>query len=53
MRNGPSTFRPDRTAADLYATMQRANLTTAPVTTSDGRLVWVVFRDDLAHALRE
>src|SRR2546428_493708 len=51
MRPGPSTYRPDVTARDMLARMLDHNLRTAPVTTSDGRLVGLVRRRDLRRAL--
>jgi len=51
MRPGPSTYRPDMTARDMLARMREHNLHTAPVTTSDGKLVGLVRRRDLARAV--
>jgi CBS domain-containing protein len=51
MRPGPSTYRPDVTARDMLARMREHNLHTAPVTTSDGRLVGLVRRRDLVRAV--
>jgi CBS domain-containing protein len=51
MRPGPSTYRADTTARDMLARMVEKNLKTAPVTTSDGRLVGLVRREDLARAV--
>lgn len=51
MRPGPSTYRPDMTAGDMLARMREHNLHTAPVTTSDGKLVGLVRRGDLARAV--
>jgi CBS domain-containing protein len=51
MRPGPSTYRPDMTAKDMLARMLEHNLHTAPVTTSDGRLVGLVRRRDLKRSV--
>jgi CBS domain-containing protein len=51
MRPGPSTYRADVTARDMLARMTERDLKTAPVTTSDGRLVGLVRREDLRRAL--
>lgn len=51
MRPGPSTYRPDMTARDMLTRMREHNLHTAPVTTSDGRLVGLVRRRDLVQAV--
>src|SRR5919198_531321 len=51
MRPGPSTYRPDLTAREMLARMREHDLKTAPVTTSDGRLVGLVRRADLERAL--
>jgi predicted transcriptional regulator len=44
MTEGPSTVRPDEPLAKLLARLERQELETALVTTSDGRLVGVVLR---------
>jgi len=46
MSAGPRTFRPDVRLGALVGWMRRRNLTSAVVTTSDGRLVGVVLRDE-------
>jgi len=51
MRPGPSTYRPDVTARDMLARMREHKLHTAPVTTSDGKLVGLVRRRDLVRAV--
>jgi CBS domain-containing protein len=51
MRVGPSTYRPDVTAREMLARMEQRGLRTAPVTTSDGRLLGLVRRADLARAV--
>lgn len=53
MRVGPSTYRPDVTAREMLARMRERNLHTAPVTTSDGRLVGLVRRADITKAAKE
>lgn len=51
MHLGPRTFRPNVPAEELLAKMLEHDHETAPVTTSDGRLVGLVFREDLTHAV--
>jgi len=46
MSEGPRTFRPDVRLGALVGWMRKRNLTSAVVTTSDGRLVGVVLLDD-------
>ena len=46
MSAGPRTFRPDVRLGALVGWMRGRNLTSAVVTTSDGRLVGVVRLDD-------
>ena len=48
MRPGPSTVRPSRSADSLAERMERNGLTSVVVTRSDGRLVGVVRREDVA-----
>jgi hypothetical protein len=50
MRAGPSTFRPNVSAIEMLEYMDRNRLETAPVTTSDGRLVGLVLRQDAEQA---
>ena len=52
MSAGPSTFRPDVSAVEMLEYMDRNDLETAPVTTSDGRLVGLVLRTDVERAAR-
>jgi CBS domain-containing protein len=47
MRPGPSTFRPDVSVEEMARTMTERNLENSPVTTSDGRLVGLVRREDV------
>lgn len=51
MRPGPSTYRPDLDAAELLDVMEQQDLTTAPITRSDGTLVGLVLREDLRGAV--
>ncbi len=53
MSAGPSTVRPSLELDRAVERMSRQNLTTLPVTTSDGRLVGLLERDAAEHALRE
>ena len=50
MDPGPSTYRPDLTAQEMAKRMADAELHTAPVTLSDGRLVGMVRREDVERA---
>ena len=52
MRPGPSTFRPFVSATEMAHYMTEHDLTDAPITTSDGRLVGVLVRDDVIRADR-
>jgi CBS domain-containing protein len=53
MRPGPSTFRPFVLATELAKFMSEHELPNAPITTSDGRLVGLVLREDAEQAARE
>jgi predicted transcriptional regulator len=48
MREGPSTFRPNVGVAEMARFMDQHDLQTSIVTTSDGVLVGLVHRSDLA-----
>jgi Mg/Co/Ni transporter MgtE len=50
MRPGPSTFRPHVAAKEMAEYLTKHDLETAPVTTPDGRLVGVLYRDDAVKA---
>ena len=50
MRPGPSTFRPYVPIREMADHMTQHKLDSSPITTSDGRLVGVLFRED---AVRE
>jgi CBS domain-containing protein len=47
MRPGPSTFRPFVSVEEMARTMTERSLENSPVTTSDGRLVGLVRREDV------
>jgi CBS domain-containing protein len=47
MRPGPSTYRPDVSVEEMARIMNRRDLANFPVTTSDGRLVGLVRREDV------
>ena len=47
MRPGPSTYRPFVPVAELRGIMSDRNLESSPVTTSDGRLIGLVRRQDI------
>ncbi|MGH2680709.1 MAG: CBS domain-containing protein [Actinomycetota bacterium] len=52
MRPGPSTFRPHVPIAEMAHFMVDHNLSTSPITSSDGRLIGLLHREDavgLAH----
>src|SRR5436309_14993450 len=56
MRPGPSTFRPHVPIEEMAAFMTEHDLPSSPVTTSEGRLVGVLLREDAereAHRLHE
>jgi CBS domain-containing protein len=46
MRNGPATFRPDEPAEKIAKSMRERGASAVLVTTSDGRLVGLLCRDD-------
>src|SRR5215204_2767146 len=46
MRNGPATFRPNEPVGKMAKRMQDREATAVLVTTSDGRLVGLLFRED-------
>jgi CBS domain-containing protein len=50
MTLGPSTIRPSARLRDVVERMQRQKLTNLPVTTSDGRLVGLLLREDAERA---
>ncbi len=47
MRPGPSTYRPFESVEEMARTMSDRNLENSPVTTSDGKLVGLVRREDV------
>jgi CBS domain-containing protein len=47
MRPGPSTYRPSVSVEEMTRVMGERNLESSPVTTSDGRLVGLVRREDV------
>ena len=51
MTLGPSTIRPSARLRDVVERMERETLTNLPVTTSDGRLVGLLLREDAERAL--
>jgi CBS domain-containing protein len=50
MRPGPSTFRPHVSIDDITRFMVTHDLPNVPITTSDGRLVGLLRREDVASA---
>lgn len=53
MRPGPSTFRPFVSIEEMARVMAEHDLTSVPITTSDGRLVGLLRRQDAARVARE
>jgi CBS domain-containing protein len=53
MRPGPSTFRPFVSIEEMAAFMSEHDLASSPITTSDGRLVGLLRRQDAAKAALE
>ncbi|HVL89051.1 MAG TPA: CBS domain-containing protein [Actinomycetota bacterium] len=53
MRPGPSTFRPHVMAGEMARYMVKHDLTSSPVTRSDGTLVGLLYRDDVTTYLHE
>ena len=49
MRNGPATFRPNEPVGKMAKRMQDREATAVLVTTSDGRLVGLLYREDAEH----
>jgi CBS domain-containing protein len=49
MQPGPSTFRPHVPIEEMAEYMRTHDLASAPVTSSDGRIVGVLYRDDAEH----
>jgi CBS domain-containing protein len=47
MRPGPSTYRPFVSVAEMRRTMTERNLECSPVTTSDGKLIGLVRKQDV------
>jgi len=52
MRSGPSTFRPNVTVEEMTRFMDERGISTALVTTSEGRLVGLFRRSDGREAIR-
>jgi Mg/Co/Ni transporter MgtE len=53
MRPGPSTFRPFVSIEEMATFMMEHDLESSPITTSDGRLVGLLRREDAAEAALE
>lgn len=53
MKPGPSTFRPHVQIAEMADYMEHHDLTTAPITTSDGKLLGVLFKEDALKAAKD
>src|SRR4029079_14455415 len=52
MRPGPSTFRPNVPIQEMADYMTDHALASAPVTTSDGKLIGLLMREDAVRAAR-
>jgi Mg/Co/Ni transporter MgtE len=50
MRPGPSTFRPFVSITEMARFMTEHDVASSPITTSDGRLVGLLRREDAVHA---
>jgi CBS domain-containing protein len=53
MRPGPSTYRPHVPVAELAHTLVDHDVPNSPITTSDGRLVGLLLREDALHAAHQ
>ena len=53
MRPGPSTFRPHVPIEELAHFMVAHDLPTSPITSSDGRLIGVLRREDAVHVAHQ
>jgi Mg/Co/Ni transporter MgtE len=53
MRPGPSTFRPHVSILEMATFMREHDLQNSPVTTSDGRLVGLLYREDAERKAHE
>lgn len=53
MRPGPSTFRPHVPVEEMTAFMGAHDLPTSPITTSDGRLIGILRREDAVHVAHQ
>jgi CBS domain-containing protein len=51
MALGPSTIRPSAGLRDMVERMERQKLTNLPVTSSEGRLVGLLLREDAERAV--
>jgi magnesium transporter len=51
MRPGPSTFRPHVRIEEMAAYMMEHDLPSSPITTSDGRLVGILLKEDALEAV--
>ncbi len=50
MRPGPSTYRPNVPIAEMAQKMTEHDLASVPVTSADGTLIGVLFRDEAVKA---
>jgi CBS domain-containing protein len=49
MRNGPATFRPNEPVGKMAKRMQDREASAVLVTTPDGRLVGLLYREDVEY----
>ena len=53
MRPGPSTFRPNVPIEEMARYMTEHDLASSPITSSDGRLVGLLLKDDAVRVAHE
>jgi predicted transcriptional regulator len=53
MRPGPSTFRPNVPIAEMADYLVEHDLPSSPITSSDGRLIGLLLREDAARSAHE
>ena len=53
MRPGPSTFRPHVPIREMATFMTEHDLESSPITSSDGKLIGILLRDDAVAAARQ
>jgi Mg/Co/Ni transporter MgtE len=53
MRHGPSTFRPNVSIEEMAGYMTEHDLASSPITSSDGRLIGLLRKDDAVRVAHE